>query len=223
KPLLPVEGRPIVDYIMDKLDDIAEIDEVYVVTNNRFYKNFEEWAAKHESRKKITVINDKTLTNEERLGAVGDIQLVLEEVKIKEDLLIIAGDNLFAFKMQNFLEFARAHAPGCSIVLHNIGSREEAKKYGVVAIDDANKLLSFAEKPVEPKSTLVAICLYYFPAEKLALVEKYLNQSKHKDAPGNYIDWLVRNDEVFGFIFEGKWYDIGDKDIYEEIKDTYKG
>jgi glucose-1-phosphate thymidylyltransferase len=223
KSLLPVSGRPMLDYIMDKLEDMPGLDEIYVVTNNRFFKNFHDWAANHPSSKKITVINDKTLTNEERLGAIGDMQLVIEEAKIKDDLLIIAGDNLFSFKMNDFIKFAKKHSPDYSIVLHNIGSKEEAKKYGVVKIDENNKLLNFAEKPAEPESTLVAICLYYFPKEKLPRVAEYLEQSKHKDAPGNYISWLVQNDNVYGFIFDEEWYDIGDKKIYEQVKDTYKG
>ena len=223
KPLLPVGGRPLIDYIMDKLEELPELQEIYVVTNNRFFKNFQEWASKHPSSKKISVINDKTLTNEDRLGAIGDMQLVIKEAKINDDLLIIAGDNLFSFKMRDFIDFARAHSPGCSIVLHNIGSREEARKYGVVKIDENNKLLSFAEKPAEPESNLVAVCIYYFPKNKLSKVAEYLEQSKHKDAPGNYIGWLVQNDSVCGFIFEDEWYDIGDKNIYERIKDTYKG
>lgn len=223
KPLLPVSGRPMIDYIMDKLEPLSGLDEIYVVTNNRFFKNFEEWKANHSSSKKITIINDKTLTNEDRLGAIGDMQLVIKEAKIDDDLLIIAGDNLFAFKMVDFLEFARKHSPSCSIVLHNIGSPEEARRYGVVKIDENNKLLNFTEKPPEPESTLVAICLYYFPKEKLSRVSEYLKQSKHKDAPGTYISWLVQNDEVYGFIFEDEWHDIGNKTIYEKIKDTFKG
>lgn len=223
KPLLPVKGKAMIDYIMDKLEDIQEIDEVYVVTNSRFYKIFEQWASNHKSSKRITVIDDGTHTNETRLGAIGDIQLVIEKTKLKDNLLIIAGDNLFAFKMRDFLEFANRHLPSCSIVLHNIGSLKEAGKYGVVKIDENNKLLSFTEKPPQPESTLVAICLYYFPKEKMQRVAEYLGQSKHKDAPGTYISWLVKNDDVYGFIFEDEWYDIGDKNIYERIKDTYKG
>jgi glucose-1-phosphate thymidylyltransferase len=223
KPLLPVGEKPLIDYIMDKLEDIEEIDEVYVVTNSRFFQQFQEWAANHRSSKKITIIDDKTHSNEERLGAIGDIQLVIDKVKLYDDLLIVAGDNLFSFKMKNFIDFAKTHTPSCSIVLHNIGLKEEAKKYGVVTIDSNGKLLTFNEKPTEPESPLVAICIYYFPKEKLTRVSEYLKQSKHKDAPGNYISWLVKNDEVYGFIFDEEWYDIGDKNIYERIKDTYKG
>lgn len=223
KPLLPVGGKPMVDYIMDKLEPLPEIDEIYIVTNNRFFKHFEKWKSHHLSSKKITIINDKTLTNEDRLGAIGDMQLVIEEARIKEDLLVIAGDNLFSFKMSDFLKFAKAHSSGCSIALHDIGLLEEARKYGVVKVDKNNKLLSFAEKPAKPESTLVAICLYYFPKEKISKVAEYLKQSKHKDAPGVYISWLVENDSVYGFIFYGEWYDIGDKNIYERIKDRYKG
>ncbi|MBL7070767.1 MAG: nucleotidyltransferase family protein [Candidatus Omnitrophica bacterium] len=223
KPLLPVSGRPMIDYIMDKLEPLEEIKEVYIVTNSRFYKQFEDWKANHSSSKKISVINDKTLTNDDRLGAIGDIQLFLDEAKVDEDLLVIAGDNLFAFKMKDFISFAMKNTPNFSIALHNIASVEEAKRYGVVNIDDRNKLLKFTEKPVEPESTLVAICLYYFPKEKISRVSEYLKQSRNKDAPGNYINWLVQNDNVYGFIFDDQWYDIGDKGTYESIKDTYKG
>ena len=222
KPLLPVGGRPMVDYIMDKFETLPDLEEVYIVTNNRFYKKFEDWKEGHPSSKKITIINDNTLTNEDRLGAIGDIQLVLDETGIDEDLLVIAGDNLFAFKMSDFVDFARRNSPNFSIAIHNIGSKEEARKYGVVKTDDKDRLVKFTEKPNEPESTLVAICLYYFPKEKLSRVTEYLKQSRHKDAPGNYISWLVQNDTVYGFIFDEQWYDIGDKSTYEKIKDTYK-
>jgi glucose-1-phosphate thymidylyltransferase len=223
KPLLPIKGRPIVDYMIDQLNNVPEVDEIYVVTNHRFYKNFKAWASGCKAGNKITVISDKTLSNEERLGAIGDIQLVIEEAKISDDLMIVAGDNLFAFDIRKFIDFSKSHAPNCSIALHDINSLEEAKKFGIVTIDKNNKILHFTEKPANPESTLVAICLYYFPKQKLAMVKKYLGQSNHNDAPGNYISWLVKNEEVFGFIFSEEWYDIGDKHTYESIKDSYRG
>ncbi len=223
KPLLPIKGKPIIDYTMGHLESLSEVDEVYVVTNHRFYKSFNAWASGIKREKKITVINDKTLSNEERLGAIGDIQLVIKEAKINDDLIIIAGDNLFAFDMRKFIDFSKGHMPNCSVALHDIKSMAEAKRFGIVTIDKNNKIAHFTEKPAKPESTLVAICLYYFPKEKLAMVQRYLEQSKHSDAPGNYISWLVKNEDVFGFIFNEEWYDIGDKHTYESIKDSYKG
>lgn len=223
KPLLPVKGKPIIDYTMGHLSDIPEVDEIYVVTNHRFYKNFKIWAADYKGRKKITVINDKTLVNEERLGAIGDIQLVIKEADISDDLIIVAGDNLFAFDMKKFIGFSRSHAPNCSVALHDINSFEEARKFGIVTVDKNDRILHFTEKPSKPESTLVAICLYYFPKEKLSMVAKYLKESSYNDAPGNYISWLAKNEGVFGFTFSEEWYDIGDKHTYESIKDSYRG
>ncbi|MDD5680227.1 MAG: nucleotidyltransferase family protein [Candidatus Omnitrophica bacterium] len=223
KPLLPIKGKPIIDYTLGQLGNVPELDEIYVVTNNRFYKNFKTWASNYKGGKKITIINDKTLTNEERLGAIGDIDLVIREAHVNDDLIIIAGDNLFAFDIRKFIEFSRSRVSGCSVALHDINSVEEAKKFGIVTIDKNNKILHFTEKPARPESTLVAICLYYFPKQKLSMVSKYLEQSYHNDAPGNYISWLVKTEDVFGFAFSEEWYDIGDKHTYESIKDSYKG
>ncbi len=223
KPLLPIKGKPIINYTMDQLEKVPEVDEVYVVTNHRFYKNFTAWASAYSDKKKITVINDKTLTNEERLGAIGDIELVIKKTDIKDDLLIVAGDNLFAFNLLDFIAFSKKYAPSCNVALHDINSLEEAKKFGIVTVDKTNRILQFVEKPAKPASTLVAICVYYFPKEKLSIVSEYLQQSKHSDAPGNYISWLVKRENVYGFTFNEEWYDIGDKHTYESIKDTYKG
>jgi len=223
KPLLPIKDKPIINYTMDQLENVPNLSEVYVVTNHRFYKNFKVWASDYKGKKKVTVINDRTLTNEERLGAIGDIQLVIKEAKINDDLIIVAGDNLFAFDIRKFVDFSRSRVPYCSVALYDINSIEEAKKFGIVTIDKNNKILHFTEKPAKPESTLVAICLYYFPKEKLSVVSKYLEQSKHSDAPGNYISWLVKKEDVFGFTFSEEWYDIGDKKTYESIKDSYKG
>ena len=223
KPLLPIKDKPIINYTMEQLEKIPEVDEVYVVTNNRFYKNFKTWASTYIGEKKITVINDKTLTNEERLGAIGDIELVIKETTINNDLIIVAGDNLFAFSLLDFIAFSKKYAPSCSVALHDINSLDEAKRFGIVTVDKVNKILQFVEKPVKPASTLVAICVYYFPKEKLSMVSEYLKQSKHSDAPGNYISWLVGKEDVYGFTFNEEWYDIGDKYTYESIKDSYKG
>ena len=222
KPLLPIGDRPIIDHIMDRLKEVKELDEVIIVTNNRFYTHFSEWAAGAKTSRKLTIINDKTLTNEDRLGAVGDINLALDECNIDDDLIVVAGDNLFKFHMQRFVDFFMKRKESCSIALHDIKSLEDATRFGVVAVDDAGKVVSFTEKPSEPASTLVAICLYYFPKNKLGRIREFMGSSSHKDAPGHYIKWLTEQEAVYGFVFDEDWHDIGDKTTYAAIKELYE-
>ena len=113
KPLLPVAGKPMLNYIMEKIEEVSDIDEVFVVTNNKFFLTFVQWKANNEDKftKKITIVNDKTKTNEDRLGAIGDIHYVIDNMNIDEELLVIAGDNLFEFSLAKFVDFAQYKSP----------------------------------------------------------------------------------------------------------------
>src|SRR3989338_7938896 len=84
KPLLEVAGKPIIEHIIKKIEEVEEIDEIFIVTNAKFYKNFKEWSELFKSKKKIKVIDDKTKSNEDRLGSLGDVSFVIEKENIKE-------------------------------------------------------------------------------------------------------------------------------------------
>lgn len=223
KPLLPVGKKTMIDRVVDNILAVKEVDAIYVVTNQKFSKQFGDWAKKKKGTVPINVINDRTLSNDDRLGAIGDIGLSINEAKIKDDLLVVAGDNLFEFDLEGFVDFAKKKGELPSIAVYDIKKREMASLYGVLEIDGDAKVISFEEKPKEPKSTLVSTCIYYFPKPKLHLVDKYLNTSAKKDAPGNYIRWLAENEGVYAFAFEEAWYDIGSKESYEEVKNIYGG
>ena len=68
KQLLPVGGRPMVDWILDRIVETSA-DEIHLVTNARFAEDFERWAAD----KDVRIHNDGTTSNEDRLGAIGDM------------------------------------------------------------------------------------------------------------------------------------------------------
>ena len=223
KSLLPVNGSPIIDYIIDGLARVDEIEEFIVITNNKFFRQFKAWQGKHRLKKKISIVNDLTRDNATRLGAIGDMDFALDKKRIKEDLLVIGGDNLFSGCVNRFLGFARKFS-GCPVIgVYDIKKRSEASKYGVIKLDKSKRVIDFQEKPKDPKSTLVAMCLYYFPKRRLGLIKEYLNtKARRDDAMGFYIDWLRNRVPVYGYAFSGKWFDIGDHKFYNAAKRGFK-
>src|SRR3989338_5822760 len=210
KALLDINGKPLLDYILDLITHLNGLDRVVLVTNDKFYSDFKRWSqAKKDIPYKITVVNDGTTAPEGRLGSIGDIEFALKEENIDDDVLVIGSDNLFDYNIDDYVNFAHQKSPSVSIGLYDIHDLKEATKFGVVGIDKSGIIESFEEKPTKPKSTLVAMCFYYLPKDSLGLIGDYLAQSGKSDAAGAYIEWLIRKNDVYGFTFTGKWYDIG--------------
>ncbi|MCX5702257.1 MAG: nucleotidyltransferase family protein [Candidatus Omnitrophica bacterium] len=222
KPLLLVRHRPIIDYIIDKLESVDQINEIIVVTNSKFISRFKVWASKHPTKKRISLVDDLTKTHSDRRGAIGDMNFAVNKKRIKDDLLVIGGDNLFDGDLNVFLDFAKARRNKPVIGAYNIRKLHAAREYGVIKLDKENRVIDFEEKPNWPKTALIAMCLYYFPKEKLKLIREYLDvKTAHNDATGFYIDWLTKRERVFAFIFHGRWFDIGHHKFYEEAKHKF--
>jgi len=222
KPLLAVKGKPIINYIIDKLKSISVVDEVYVVTNSKFIFDFRRWAKPIKIAQKITLVDDLTKNNRDRLGAIGDINFVIKKKKIKDDLLVIGGDNLFSGSLKGFLDFSKEVKPAASIGLYKLEQKKDSSRYGVVKLNRRKKVISFQEKPKKPDSDIVAMCLYYIPQNYLYLVEEYvLSQDKKVDATGSFIAWLKEKRDVYGYVFEGKWFDIGDHKYLNAAKSNF--
>jgi glucose-1-phosphate thymidylyltransferase len=210
------------DRILDKVVKADKAADIYIVSNSRFFGNFERWQTASAHRARVSLINDGTGSNETRLGAVNDIMLVITQAAIDEDLLVIAADNLFEFNLASFLNFARKHSDGVAVALYDIRDVDAAKKFGIVKIDEASRVVSFQEKPANPESTLASTGIYYIPREKLALLKEYsAGQGQKLDAPGYFISWLTTVDRVYGFKFSEDWYDIGDIETYRKVDATY--
>jgi len=200
KPLLPVGGRPMVDWILDRIAETSA-DEVHLVTNARFAGDFERWAAD----KDVHVHNDGTSSNEDRLGAIGDIDFV----GIDDDLLVIASDNLFDYSLADYEAYWRAKGGSC-IAVYDVGDPELAKKYGIVDVDADDRVTNFVEKPSNPPTTLCATATYLYRREHAALISAYLAEGNAPDQPGNFVAWLYGRAPVYAYRFPGEWYDIGD-------------
>ena len=223
KALLKVGNKPLADHILDRLRPLDGLEEVLVVTNEKFYEAFREWSSSEDHADlAITIVNDGTRTPEDRLGSIGDIAFAIQHERVEDDLLVVGGDNLFDYNLQDFITFARQKAPAISLGLYDIHSLQEATKFGVVEVDGEGRVVSFEEKPARPKSSLVAMCFYYLPKASLGLIDEYLRETKVSDTAGDYIRWLHKNHHVYGFQFTGTWYDIGSLEAYQEAQQKFK-
>ncbi len=221
KPLLDIGRRKIIDRIIEKVASLEGAPSIYIVTNAKFFDSFDKWLKTSKEKKRTALINDGSTLNENRLGAIKDIDLAIKKGAIDDDLLVIAGDNLFDFDLGEFLKFAVTRPDGVSVALHDIKDIESAKRFGVVSVDEKKRVVDFEEKPANPKSTLISTGIYYFPREKLRFIKEYVATSDKLDAPGYCIGWLSRRDKVHGFVFSEDWYDIGDVESYKRADNKY--
>lgn len=223
KALLPVGEKPMIDHIVEKIQSVAEIDEVFVVTNHKYRRKFIDWVENRDCLgKRLKVIDDGTCSENEKLGAVGDLEYAMRMERINDDILVIAAENLFESDLVQFTRFATSKRPYASIGVFDVGDKNSARKYGVIGLNEDGRVTSFEEKPREPSSSLIATALYFLPAETLALISKYVALTGNRDELGGYIGWLSKQIPVYGFVFKGRWYDIRDMRSYYNAYAEYK-
>lgn len=213
KPLLPLAGRPMLEYLYEKIAAVEEVDELHVVTNSRFAADFRAWAEGGDRPLAVTVHDDGTSSNDDRLGAIGDVRFVLEQAGLEgQDLLVVAGDNLFDFDLGEFVSFWRSKGDGSATGVHDVGALELMRRYSMAELADDDRITLLVEKPEEPTSTLAGIAVYLFRADHAALVHEYLDEGNSPDQPGRFVVWLYPRVPVYGYRFPGDWLDIGDRE-----------
>lgn len=218
KPLLEINKKPIIEYLIEKLDNLRGLSEIIVVTNDRFFVNFKNWSDNLKTCKKIRIINDLTSSPRDRLGAIGDMNFVFSKAGFNSDYLVIGGDNFFQEPLTEFLALARKKPRAVTIGICDVEKKKEARNYGVVRLDAQQRIVDFQEKPDKPQTTLIAMCLYYFPRAQVGIIREYLkNPENNSDAAGAYIGWLSRNKDVRGVVFKNYWMDIGQIKNYEKV------
>ena len=221
KSLLLVGGKTILEHILEKVEKVESIDCIYIVSNGKFYPQFVQWVEKYNSSKVIKVLNDHSTSNENRLGAIGDIKFAIDKENIEDDILVMAGDNLFDFDLRGFEAYYRKVGHDC-ITVHELNNKEELKKTGVVELDENCRVISFEEKPREPKTNLAVPPFYIYQKSTLPLFSRYLSEGNNPDAPGNFIPWLIKHKDVYAFKFKGRRYDIGTPESYEKVQKEFE-
>jgi glucose-1-phosphate thymidylyltransferase len=217
KQLLPVGGRPMLDWVCDRIAEVT--DRVELVTNARFADDFRAWS---KGRGGVTVHDDGTVSNEDRLGAIGDIAFVLDRTGTDDDLLVVAGDNMFDFALADFVAFTRGKGVASAVAVYDCGDLELATHYGVVEADEDDRVVGFEEKPSQPRSTLVATAAYFYPREHVPLIARYLAEGNPPDQPGRMVAWLYEREPVYAYRFPGLWFDIGNPEQLLEADNHWR-
>ena len=219
KPLLPVGGRPMVDWIVDRITEAGVADEMHLVTNAVYAADFEEWGA----TRGVTVWNDGTTSNEDRLGAIGDIRFAVDRGRLAgDDLLAIAADNLFEFSLADYIAFWRGKGGGSALAVHELSDPSLASLYGIVELAPDGRVTGMQEKPEHPRTNLASTATYLFAEAHLALIDRYLEQGNPPDPPGRFLTWLCEREPVYGFRFQEPWLDIGDRAQLLEADNRYR-
>lgn len=220
KSLLEVAGKTILEHILDKIVKSIAIDHIYLITNARFFEQFQIRVHHFHYPLAIKVLNDGTVDDEHRLGAIADLQWVIDHEELDDELLVLAGDNLFDFELSDLVAFFEIKQ--CDMLTtHELWNLDQLRRTGVIEVSSDWRVVSFEEKPKEPKSNLAVPPFYIYRRDTLPLIRQYLREGNNPDAPGNFIPWLLSKKPVYAYKFEGARYDIGTLESYREVCEIY--
>ena len=221
KPLLKINDKPIIEWLMDDVSD--RIEEFIIVTNHKFADIFEDWKKERINKRneKIIIIDDGTLDNEHRLGAVKDLELALNSCEKDDSYLVMAGDNLLDFDLSSFIDFSKKKNTSC-VMCHEENDLKKKQKTAIITADEEDKVLTYEEKPKEPKGNLAVPPFYVYRYEDIVRIEEALTERCGYDAPGSFAAWLSRQTPMHAYKMPGKRYDIGDLASYEEVQRIFK-
>ena len=220
KPLLKVGEKTILDWLLDDIASSGSVDSFIVVSNHKFSSHFEEWSK--SSPHNISIIDDGTVSNETRLGAVCDMKLAFDSFAENDDALVIAGDNLLDFSLKRFIEYAKDKKASCVMRFFQ-PDKSRLLKSGVLTVDENDRILKMTEKSPTPESNWCCPPFYYYTAKDAAMIKEALESGCGADAPGSYVAWLCERSPVYAMKMPGKRFDIGDLESYEAVQKEYKG
>jgi len=216
KALLPLRGKAVIDYIIEQINRIPDIDTIYAVTNSKFYTHFCDWAKTAPTTIPIEVLDDGTTTNETRRGAVGDIYFTITEKNIDDELFIVAGDNYFTYDLKE--QFDMFRKTGCDTIAgKELDDIQMLKAFAVAKLDENNKVLDLVEKPENPQSNIAIYATYFYLKDTVKLFKQYLDEGNNPDPPGSFPQWLHKIRDVYAYKMNGDCYDIGTIEMYEEM------
>ncbi len=221
KPLLEVAGKTILDHLLDDLDQIEGVDEHIIISNHKYYEHFVNWKNNCKLKNPVTILDDGSISNETRLGAVKDVQFAIDTLNLDDDLFIVAGDNLVDFSLSEMVDLFKEK--NSAVVMCNYEEDVNVlKRCGVMIPDSDFRVISMEEKPAEPKSNWCVGPFYIYKKDELGLVKQGIEEGCGVDAPGSFIVYLCQKTDVYALEMKGNRYDIGTLESYHEVQKIFE-
>lgn len=220
KALLTLGSKTILDRVCEKIEEVDDVNNIYIVTNHRFADQLTEWANGYKGKKPVKVLDDGTTSNDNRLGAIGDMKFVIDRENITDEILVMASDNVFDFSLNDMVKLYREKNADL-ISAHYVEDLVDLRQMGVLELDDDNRVIGFVEKPAEPKTHWGVPPFYFYKKETLALIDQYLKEGNNPDAPGHLIPWLIERVPVYAYTFNVMTIDIGTPKTYAEAQKLF--
>jgi glucose-1-phosphate thymidylyltransferase len=215
--LLPVKGKPVIEHILNRIQGLDNVGGVTILTNAGFHDHFKTWLNGYNSTVPVTILHNEKNNGRDCRGACADLRYVIDKQSINEDVLVIGGDNLFNFTLNDFIAFAGRLSDSVTTGAFNPNGSLRPKKYSLLKLDGDDRVVDFCEKPLILNGLrLISICLYYIPKEKLPALAIYAKEHTAGASLGSYLEWLVKTESVKGYTFQGQWYDVSDEEAYSE-------
>ncbi len=222
KPLLDVNGKAILDWLLDDIDSSRLINEYAVVSNHRYIEHFKTRTERLRLNAPVRVLDDGSVTNEKRLGAVKDIEFAIDAIGTNDDIMIIAGDNLLDFSLSGFIQYFFKKEATC-IMRYFESDPVACSKTGVLTLTEDERVTAMKEKPENPKPDWCTPPFYIYHRDDLPLIKKAIEENCNTDAPGNLLAWMCRNTKIFAMEMPGRRYDIGNLESYNKVREQYRG
>jgi len=221
KALLPLGGKPVIDYIINQVNTLPDVNEIIVISNHKFYRHFEKWVEAVKSVIPISLLNDGSTNEDDRLGAIGDINFALKENNIDEDIIVIAGDNFMTYPLLEQYQFFKTKQSD-TVCAQRLADRKMLSQFAVAILDKSNKVMSLIEKPVDPPSDVAIFATYFYKRDTLPLFDQYMEEGQNTDAPGYFVQWLHKKKDVYAYIMNGECHDIGTIEAYHTMQAKIK-
>lgn len=222
KPLIKVGEKTILDWLVSDVDASCEVSQFVVITNHRYFRHFADWAGSARYSATVTLLDDGSTDNENRLGAVRDIQFAVEEAGIDDDLMVLAGDNVLDFSLKSFVEYFQARGDSCIMRYHEPDASRISRS-AAVDVDVEDVVLRMEEKPAEPFSSWCVPPFYIYARRDLPLVKAAIEAGCSLDSPGNLAAYMAGMTRLRAMEMPGKRYDIGSMESYRRVCETYRG